>query len=62
MYTFISPQSSQKTPAEVQGYTNPSDTQDMQADDGQHPAGCTASVEASFDIGEDVLPLTDDKC
>ena len=32
----------------------------MQADDGQHPAGCTASVEESSDTGEDALPRTDD--
>ena len=60
IYTFISPQSSQRIPVEVEGYTYPSDTQDVQADDGQHPAGCTASVEESSDTGEDALPRTDD--
>ena len=32
----------------------------MQADDGQHPAGCTTSVEVSSDIGEDAFTLIDD--
>ena len=30
--------------------------------DGPHPAGCTASVEESSDIGEDAFPLTDNRC
>ena len=62
IYTFISPKSSQRIPVEVEGYTNPSDTQDVQADDGQHPAGCTTSEGERSDTGEDALPLADDKC
>ena len=27
-----------------------------------HPAGCTASVEESSNIGEDAFPLTDNRC
>ena len=44
MYTFISPPSSQRIPVEVEGYTNPSDTQDVQADDGHLASERTLSL------------------